>query len=917
MVCVTTNWRCEYPVHFILGVLCLVYRLSYATGKVETLHGADCIGRYYTWPTCQDNPDGYGCLCGPGFYWNTRLCISTSVNSRFELNGDHNDRHTLKNGYAKLVGKTFPDLIHLTITMWVRVPNSTTDGTLLSYSTRNYSNLIQITAGRTVKFSLHGETRDTGLMLQHGFWVHLAFTWSAIDGSWFVYENGAKISLPYMDTVGKRKPILRGGDMILGQSYLGQNGHVQYDSPFIGDLSHVNIWKQVLSEDEIRKVYSDCTFTHCGTAVQWTEFRFGTHGNIHLRWPSEIVDQTCFTDVWAAETCDDHCSYVIGAQCNEEIVENIRWSRTPAGHNVSVPCPGRVDDSGNATAFAYRYCNITNDNKGVWGEPQIDECLSQKQLSLKTEIAELLGLPSFDEDRMFHLGNALLNHTTYTSYTNPIDIAAEIDSLNLLIKAQGINLRDVVWKSDMLHSFARTLELYPSFEKTIEFTKLICGIVNDLVATKNDAGWRGVQPPGAEGEVLIASVEKFTSLVAKTLIYHVKHKHIGSEEATVSALYENIAVKVRVFLRDRFMGFAFPDHTDTFALEMSDDIGTLALTKEAITELNETIPNLFAIASVRFSNMARLLPNHNITIKSKRDNVNSVVYSLNVYFENDRNLSSTNLSSPVKLYLPYTDDFNISNPDCVMLRHREGTRQWRWSSGRGDCFVIRNDSSYATCGCYRLGTYAVTTDMFNVDWDRGEHPPHLMTTPSYVGCAMSTVLCLGSAVMLIYLRTSSPSAAIHKNFGFSISLCQLIFMVGVTQTSNKTVCHVFAVLFHYFFLTTFSWMMNEAFNLYIKITYAAHSHGPVSESGSIWRYYILGWVVPGALVGALVGSHGDSYYAADMCWIRWDLVWFFIGPVIAIQAEMPAIRNVLKSLWPKRLRRKMCCSWGKRDVAFS
>ena len=47
-------------------------------------------------------------------------------------------------------------------------------------------------------------------------------------------------------------------------------------------------------------------------------------------------------------------------------------------------------------------------------------------------------------------------------------------------------------------------------------------------------------------------------------------------------------------------------------------------------------------------------------------------------------------------------------------------------------------------------------------------------------------------------------------------------------------------MFHYFFLATFSWLMNEAFNLYIVITYAAHSHGD-QEGGSQWRYYILGW----------------------------------------------------------------------------
>lgn len=31
-----------------------------------------------------------------------------------------------------------------------------------------------------------------------------------------------------------------------------------------------------------------------------------------------------------------------GAQCNEQIVENIRWTRTPAKNTISVKCPRDV-----------------------------------------------------------------------------------------------------------------------------------------------------------------------------------------------------------------------------------------------------------------------------------------------------------------------------------------------------------------------------------------------------------------------------------------------------------------------------------------------------------------------------------------------------------------------------------------------
>ena len=33
-----------------------------------------------------------------------------------------------------------------------------------------------------------------------------------------------------------------------------------------------------------------------------------------------------------------------GIQCNAEISNNVHWPRTPAQHNVSMPCPGRHDE---------------------------------------------------------------------------------------------------------------------------------------------------------------------------------------------------------------------------------------------------------------------------------------------------------------------------------------------------------------------------------------------------------------------------------------------------------------------------------------------------------------------------------------------------------------------------------------------
>ncbi|KAK7004653.1 latrophilin-3, partial [Biomphalaria glabrata] len=89
--------------------------------------------------------------------------------------------------------------------------------------------------------------------------------------------------------------------------------------------------------------------------------------------------------------------------------------------------------------------------------------------------------------------------------------------------------------------------------------------------------------------------------------------------------------------------------------------------------------------------------------------------------------------------------------------------------------------------------------------------------------------------------TSTSTAALHRNLSVSIALGQLVYMIGIDRYETPSICKIFAVLLHYFFLTNYSWVMNEAFNLYIVITYSTHNPSDLTDSGSMIRYYVLGW----------------------------------------------------------------------------
>ncbi len=78
--------------------------------------------------------------------------------------------------------------------------------------------------------------------------------------------------------------------------------------------------------------------------------------------------------------------------------------------------------------------------------------------------------------------------------------------------------------------------------------------------------------------------------------------------------------------------------------------------------------------------------------------------------------------------------------------------------------------------------------------------------------------------------------------------------------------------------------MNEAFNLYITITYAAHQSSPINDHGSQWRFYLLGYVLPAFMVAILLVTKSNTYYDQKLCWFNLDNLWINISPMISMIA---------------------------------
>ncbi|KAI2655046.1 Adhesion G protein-coupled receptor B1 [Labeo rohita] len=115
-----------------------------------------------------------------------------------------------------------------------------------------------------------------------------------------------------------------------------------------------------------------------------------------------------------------------------------------------------------------------------------------------------------------------------------------------------------------------------------------------------------------------------------------------------------------------------------------------------------------------------------------------------------------------------------------------------------------------------------------------------------VGCGVSslTLLLLIIIYVSVWRYIRSERSVILINFCLSIISSNALILIGQTQTRNKVVCTLVAAFLHFFFLSSFCWVLTEAWQSYMAVT------GRLRNRIIRKRFLCLGW---GGLLYAFVG----------------------------------------------------------------
>jgi len=227
-------------------------------------------------------------------------------------------------------------------------------------------------------------------------------------------------------------------------------------------------------------------------------------------------------------------------------------------------------------------------------------------------------------------------------------------------------------------------------------------------------------------------------------------------------------------------------------------------------------------------------------------------------------------------------------------RGREKCVFWKWNfsypangSWSGDgCSLVESNESHVVCTCNHLTNFAI---LMNIKQHKfSDKHKQALCYMTYIGLGISLLGETITIIAYLLLICSSPDqqSHLHINLVATLAMAQIIFLTGINATHNQVLCLTVAALIHYFYLSSFCWMLMEGIMLYLLIieVYNTELKLPLCYGFSLG---LPGLVVGGTLTIAHLRSEGiHQYTASSWCWLSTEryYIWSFAGPVIIISA---------------------------------
>ncbi|XP_045437200.1 adhesion G protein-coupled receptor B1 isoform X3 [Pipistrellus kuhlii] len=522
--------------------------------------------------------------------------------------------------------------------------------------------------------------------------------------------------------------------------------------------------------------------------------------------------------------------------CDEDSFAAMIWKETPAGEAAAMRCPR------NATGLILRRCELDEEGIAFWEPPTYTRCVSIDYRNIQMMTREHLakaqrGLPGEGVSEVIQtLVEISQDGASYSG-----DLLSAIDVLR--------NLTEI---------FRRAY-----YSPTPGDVQNFVQIISNLLAEENRDKWEEAQLMGPNARELFRLVEDFVDVVG----FRMKDLRDAYQ------VTDNLVLSIHKLPASGATDISFPMkgwRAPGDWAKVPEDRVTVSKSvfSTGLAEADDS--SVFVVGTVLYRNLGSLLAlQRNTTV------LNSKVISVTV------KPPPRSLLTPLEIEFAHMHN-GTTNQTCILWDETDVSASpappplgaWSW---RG-CRTVPLDALRTRCLCDRLSTFAILAQL------RADANMEKVAVPSVtliVGCGVSSLTLLMLIIIYVsvwrYIR--SERSVILINFCLSIISSNALILIGQTQTRSRVVCTLVAAFLHFFFLSSFCWVLTEAWQSYMAVT------GRLRTRLIRKRFLCLGWGLPALVVAISVGfTKAKGYSTMNYCWLSLEggLLYAFVGPAAAV-----------------------------------
>uniref|UniRef100_A0A8C2Q3L1 Adhesion G protein-coupled receptor A3 n=1 Tax=Cyprinus carpio TaxID=7962 RepID=A0A8C2Q3L1_CYPCA len=566
-----------------------------------------------------------------------------------------------------------------------------------------------------------------------------------------------------------------------------------------------------------------------------------------------------------------------------------RWPRTLAGITAYLPCKRQVSGAGIYSGSsaedrrAWRRCG----RSGQWAEDDYSHCEYMKDVTRVLYIINQMPL---------NLTNAVQTAQQLLAYT------AEAPNFSDKV--------DVIFVAEMIEKISRFAEKYK------ELGDVMVDISSNLMLADERVLWMAQREARACSRI-VECLQRIALLRISNgaLAYSTNSHNIALEAHAIKASSFNgmTCTLFQKLLQERTPVAHFsprdpdvnPERQLSFKCNVTSNLSALALKNTVVEASLQLPPSLFSslgssgqaeeavykLHLLAFRNSKLFPPTGNSTLLSDGSKRRSVVTPV-ILTKIGRNTHSgfplKNLQSPVNVTLRRFLHGSDAVPSFWNFSLLGGQGGWQ-SDG---CRILHQDDNLTTMSCDSLNNYALLMDLNRTGNDTYSFEP---LHPVIYATAIILVLCLLS-VIVSYIYHHKSVRVSKKCWHMLVNLCLhflltcAVFVGGINQTYNASICQAVGIVLHYSTLASALWSGVTARNIYKQVTRKAKRYEELDEPPPpprpMLRFYLIGGGIPIIVCGITAAANIKNYGSqanAPYCWMAWEpSLGAFYGPAAFI-----------------------------------